>query len=127
MSGAVVWAFEANRRPFLLIAHPLKFLAGVAAADRAEVERGMATQPPGIIVLDGYTERTFGKAVPTLSELLKEAYEPIARWEGGRHPLQVYRRRDSTGSPSALPPARTSEMPGIRRECAGLPECATGG
>jgi hypothetical protein len=93
MSGAVVWAFEAGRRPFLLISHPLKFLARHVPQERAEIEAGLATVPPKIVVLDGYTERTFGKVVPTLTRLLEQGYEPLGTWEGGRHPVRLYRAK----------------------------------
>ena len=92
MSGAVSWEFEADRRPFLRVSHPLKFLARRRPDEQAEVEHGIVATPPRIVVLDGYTERTYGKVLPGLSELIQREYTPIGRWEGARHPVQVFQR-----------------------------------
>jgi hypothetical protein len=93
MSGAVAWDFEADRRPFRLISHPLKFLARVEPWEEAEVERGMATAPPAIVVLDGYTELTFGRVFEPLTDVVKQQYDLLGSWEGGRHLVQVFRLR----------------------------------
>ena len=92
MSGAVSWEFEADRRPFLRVSHPLKFLARRRPDEQAEVEHGIIATPPGIVVLDGYTERTYGKVLPNLGELIQREYTLIERWEGGRYPVQLFRR-----------------------------------
>ena len=93
MSGAVAWDFEADRRPFRLISHPLKFLARVEPWEEAEVEQGMATAPPAVVVLDGYTELTFGRVFEPLTDVLKQQYDLLGTWEGGRHPVRVFRLR----------------------------------
>jgi 4-amino-4-deoxy-L-arabinose transferase-like glycosyltransferase len=93
MSGAVAWDFEADRRPFRLISHPLKFLARVEPWEEAEVEQGMATAPPAVVVLDGYTELTFGRVFQPLPDVLKQQYDLLGTWEGGRHPVRVFRLR----------------------------------
>ena len=97
MSGAVSWEFEADRHPFLRVSHPLKFLARRRPDEQAEIEHGIVATPPRIIVLDGYTERTYGKVLPNLEELVRRNYTPVGRWEGARHPVQVFRRNDGSG------------------------------
>jgi hypothetical protein len=92
MSGAVSWEFEADRRPFLRVSHPLKFLARRRADEQAAVEHGIGATPPRIVVLDGYTERTYGKVLPALAEIIRRDYTAVGRWEGARHPVQVFRR-----------------------------------
>jgi hypothetical protein len=53
----------------------------------------MATAPPAIVVLDGYTELTFGRVYEPLTEVVKQQYDLLGSWEGGRHLVQVFRLR----------------------------------
>lgn len=99
MSGAVAWEFEAGRRPFRRISHPLKFLARSEPWEEREVERGMATAPPAIVVLDGYTERTFGRVFEPLPDVLRQRYDLLGTWQGARHPVQLFRLKARTPAP----------------------------
>lgn len=99
LSGAVVWALAAHRHPFLKISHPLSFLADFDPEDRAKIEAGLARRPPRIVVLDGYTEKTFGRRLPELEALIARSYREVESFDGARFPVRVYRlEAESAGS-----------------------------
>ena len=71
ISGAVIWEFQASRRPFQLISHP--FELEFATEDRkAAIGRAAALRPPKVIILDGWTERLYIRQIPSLTQLLTE-------------------------------------------------------
>ncbi len=100
LSGAVVWALAAHRHPFLKISHPLGLLADFDQEERAKIEAGLARRPPRIVVLDGYTEKTFGRRLPELEALIARSYREVASFDGARFPVRVYRlEAGSAGGP----------------------------
>ncbi len=107
LSGAVIWEFEADRHPFMRISHPLQFEKRVHATWARKVSERLAAAPPRVVVLDGYTERTYLRCFPQLRAALATRYAPAGDpVTGSRHPVQVYVLREPG------PPARS---PGFRR------------
>lgn len=79
ISGAVIWEFQASRRPFQMISHP--FEIEFATKDRkVAIGRAAAMRPPKVIILDGWTERLYLRHIPSLNQLIAEKYRlvPIA-------------------------------------------------
>jgi hypothetical protein len=79
ISGAVIWEFQASRRPFRMISHP--FEIEFATKDRkVAIGRAAAMRPPKVIILDGWTERLYLRHIPSLNQLIAEKYRlvPIA-------------------------------------------------
>ncbi len=99
MSGAVIWELEAGRRPFANVTHPLGFLLGNSAGEPERLARELVTAPPRFVVLDGYTERTYGLLLPRLEETLAERYQLVADLPGLHFPVRVYQLREP-GPPS---------------------------
>ena len=99
MSGAVIWELEAGRRPFANVTHPLGFLLGNAAGEPERLARELATAPPRFVVLDGYTERTYGLLLPGLIQTLADRYRLVADLPGLHFPVRVYQLREA-GAPS---------------------------
>ncbi|HET7600826.1 MAG TPA: glycosyltransferase family 39 protein [Gemmatimonadales bacterium] len=96
LSGAVTWALDAGRRPYLNISHPLGFLIEMTVQERADIAVGLVTRPPRIVVLDGYTERTFERKVPMLGSIVARDYELMGTFpDAGEFPVRVYRRSRS--------------------------------
>ncbi len=68
-SGAVIWEWQADRRPFARLSHPLALLArtpSALATLSASLREQLATHPPRFIVMDGYTQLTYGAQVAQL-------------------------------------------------------------
>jgi 4-amino-4-deoxy-L-arabinose transferase-like glycosyltransferase len=95
MSGAVIWELQAQRKPFLDISHPLKFEEWITERERERLETGIRTYPPEIIILDGYTEKTYFRQVPWLWNFLSFRYDLVHTAEPARHPVKVYRQKES--------------------------------
>jgi hypothetical protein len=94
ISGAVIWEFQASRRPFQMISHP--FELEFATADRkAAIARAAEERPPKVIILDGWTERLYIRQIPSLSGLLSERYRlvPIAAGPAAFE-VKVYRLKE---------------------------------
>jgi 4-amino-4-deoxy-L-arabinose transferase-like glycosyltransferase len=109
MSGAVIWEFQADRRPIANISHPLGFLIGMLPSQVTELETLLATRPPRFIVLDGYTEQTYGANLPDFDRLLAERYSLDLTIEGSYYPVKVYGLTQPPSSqPGAGPEARGS-------------------
>ena len=69
----------------------------------------LASQPPRIIVLDGYTERTYLKQVSAIEPLLQTSYRLIQEVSGSRSPVKVFVLRDQSdriGRVMAVPSQR---------------------
>lgn len=75
ISGGVIWELQALRRPFHNISHPLTFEEGISKEQAAAVTLAANRRPPKVIILDGYTEKTYMRAFPRLRELLETRYE----------------------------------------------------
>jgi len=98
MSGAVIWELEAGKRPFANISHPLGFRRGgpQALAERLELE--LHNVPPRFVVLDGYTERTYGLLLPDLLQTLAVRYRLVLDVPGARYPVRVYQLQGPSGA-----------------------------
>ena len=95
MSGGVIWEFQANRRPIANISHPSVFILGMSRADAERVEGQLATRPPRFIVLDGFTERTYGANLPDFDRVLQQRYALEMSLTGSYFPVRVYRLREA--------------------------------
>lgn len=99
LSGAVIWEFEAGRRPFANISHPLGFEGGLREHARAGILERLRTHPPRLIILDGYTEKTYLRHVPDLGRLMAGSYDFVEEVSGSKYPVKIYAWR-----PAALGP-----------------------
>jgi len=90
MSGAVIWELQASRRPFQMISHPLGFIYGMSEEKKATITLAARTRPPKVIILDGYTEKTYMRRVPSLKELLKERYQLMTTEGPAKYPVRIY-------------------------------------
>lgn len=91
LSGTPIWAFEANRQPFAEVSHPLMFRdATIRHGTPERLRRDFATRPPRMIILDGYTQKTWYHVLPSLPKLIRREYKRIAKVEGGNYPVQVF-------------------------------------
>ena len=91
MSGAVIWEFQALRRPFHMISHPLIFEFPVSHAKQNEVRTAVAANPPKIIILDGVTEKTYFRQIPSISDLLHREYRLVLTEGTKQNPIRVFR------------------------------------
>jgi 4-amino-4-deoxy-L-arabinose transferase-like glycosyltransferase len=92
LSGAVIWELEAGRRPYMNISHPLGLMNELRSQVGPPIERGLAERPPAVVVLDGYTERTYFGAIPDLPALIEARYTRTLTVENDTRPrIEVYR------------------------------------
>jgi 4-amino-4-deoxy-L-arabinose transferase-like glycosyltransferase len=91
ISGAMIWELQSDRRPFENVSHPLAFMLGVHPTESAALTQRLKAAPPRFVVLDGYTEQTYGVAVP-LTDVLAERYVLDTTVTGSDFPVRVYRR-----------------------------------
>jgi len=91
MSGAVIWELQALRRPYLNISHPLRMESVMAEDEKERLASAILTQPPEVIVLDGYTERTYFRQLPWLSDFLESRYEMVNSVGQAKYPVIVYK------------------------------------
>ncbi len=94
LSGAVIWEFAAGRRPFMNLSHPLAYMYTMPPEMRQRITDTLASKPPRIVVLDGYTERTHLQHLPQLRTLLATGYEAVGEVAGSRYPVRVYALRE---------------------------------
>jgi 4-amino-4-deoxy-L-arabinose transferase-like glycosyltransferase len=94
MSGAVIWELEAGRRPFANVSHPLGFAADATPDFTDRLSRKLANEPPRFVVLDGYTEKTYGMLLKNLPETLSARYRQVLDLPGLHYPVRVYRLRE---------------------------------
>jgi Dolichyl-phosphate-mannose-protein mannosyltransferase len=94
ISGAVIWEFQALRRPFQMISHP--FEIEFATEDRKmAIGRAAAMRPPKVIILDGWTERLYIRHVPSLTELITKRYRLVRIASGpAAFEVKVYRLQE---------------------------------
>ena len=96
-SGGVIWEFQAGRRPFANLSHPLALNAGTAPERSEQLRRALRLNPPEAVVLDGYTEITYLRAFPDMAELWNRktgTMRHLATLEGSREPVRIYVDRD---------------------------------
>ncbi|NNF13894.1 MAG: hypothetical protein HKN72_11755 [Gemmatimonadetes bacterium] len=95
LSGAVIWELQAERRPYMNISHPLSFRLNLDDEEAASMQRALAEDLPSVVVLDGYTEQTWFRAVPELPAILEARYERTLAVEADtRYPVEVYRLKE---------------------------------
>lgn len=94
LSGAVIWELEAGRRPFANISHPLGFGADATPDFIDRLSRKLVNEPPRFVVLDGYTEKTYGMLFKDLPETLSARYRLVLDLPGVNYPVRVYRLRE---------------------------------
>ncbi|MGD8496016.1 MAG: glycosyltransferase family 39 protein [Gemmatimonadales bacterium] len=99
MSGAVVWEFVANREPFMRISHPLLLRKGISRQLHDTILARFEDAPPGVVILDGYTEQTYLRMVPELRPLIDRDYELVREFSGARYPVRVYERASRASTP----------------------------
>jgi len=94
ISGAVIWEFQALRRPFQMISHPFE-LEFATENRKIAIGRAAAMRPPKVIILDGWTERLYIRHIPSLTELVNERYQlvPIASGPAAFE-VKVYRLKE---------------------------------
>lgn len=90
LSGAMIWTFESNTRPFMNQTHPLGFLRGMSDNQKRKIEVKIENEKPKFIVLDGYTEKTHLRNVNNISDLLNESYVLKKEVYGSFYPVKVY-------------------------------------
>jgi hypothetical protein len=95
MSGAAIWELQALRRPFLGISHPLIFEHKIPVKYRQRLEAPKNVKLPEIIILDGYTEKTYLRQLPWLRDQLNSEYKKVFTAEPARRPVQVYQQKNS--------------------------------
>ena len=105
LSGGMIWAFQADRHPFLNITHPIGFLSGMMVEDRRLINGALAKRPPRVIVLDGYTEQTLLPDAAARARLLESRYRSVGEVLGGRFPVRLFVLRTDVAKTPA--PART--------------------
>ena len=94
ISGGLIWEFQAGLQPFQRITHPLKFEFGLPAEQAADLDARIKATPPRFIVLDGYTQHSYGTVVPDLAQVISDRYEQIVTVPGGKYPVQLYQLRE---------------------------------
>jgi hypothetical protein len=94
ISGGLIWEFQAGLQPFQRITHPLKFEFGLPAEQAADLDARIKARPPRFIVLDGYTQHSYGTVVPDLAQVISDRYEQIVTVPGGKYPVQLYQLRE---------------------------------
>jgi hypothetical protein len=94
MSGAVIWEFESGRKPFMNLTHPLSYLEALPTELHSQLVNRLLQRPPKVVVLDGYTEKTFLKHLQELPPLLNSHYEHVSQILGSRAPINVYIKRN---------------------------------
>jgi len=94
MSGAVIWEFQALRKPFQMISHPLRFARGIPEEERLTIKAGFELRPPKVIILDGYTQRLYMRDLPWLTELLQSRYQSVVEAGPEVLPVKIYQLRE---------------------------------
>ena len=92
LSGGVIWSVESGRGVYANISHPLALRVGTTREVIDGIEHGLRDAPPKLVILDGYTERTFGAVTPTLYQVLAEDYGLVGQHIGSKYPVRLYRR-----------------------------------
>lgn len=99
LSGANIWTIEAGRKMFADVTHPLALMVPDKYVGQPYRRIGdlLRESPPDAIILDGYTEKTYGSHWD-LAELIKDRYsggENVTIAGGSEYPLVIYIRNDA--------------------------------
>ena len=96
LSGAVIWELQAQRRPFLNISHPTAFESKITRTEKEIIETALTTEPPEVIILDSYTEKTYFRHIAWLNEFLHSKYQLVYSAGPARtSPVETYRLRST--------------------------------
>jgi hypothetical protein len=93
MSGAVIWELQALRKPFLGISHPLAFENRISKEERENLEAAINENPPGVIILDSFTEKTYFRQIPWLWNFLSSKYDLVYTAQPARKPVQIFQQK----------------------------------
>jgi hypothetical protein len=92
----VIWELQAQRRPFLNISHPTAFESRITRTEKEIIETALTTEPPEVIILDGYTEKTYFRHIAWLNEFLHSKYQLVYSAGPARtSPVETYRLRST--------------------------------
>ena len=94
MSGALIWEFQALRKPFLGISHPLSFEHRIPEKERERIETAIKENPPEVIILDSRTERTYFRQFPMLWNVLGSEYNLVFTAEPAKKPVLIYQLKN---------------------------------
>jgi len=78
MSGGIIWSYLADRYPYMQQDHPLGYYK--SGTDSEEVDifyRYYLSNPPAIVILDGFTEKVWYKNT-RLKAAVENDYLPFA-------------------------------------------------
>jgi hypothetical protein len=109
ISGAVIWEFQALRRPFQMISHPFE-LEFATKNRKMAIGRAAAMRPPKVIILDGWTERLYIRHVPSLTDLLDQRYRLVPITGPSAFNVKVYRLKEKPGGDVNVFPTKAVEQ-----------------
>ncbi|MBN1826594.1 MAG: glycosyltransferase family 39 protein [Candidatus Eisenbacteria bacterium] len=113
LSGAVIWEYLADRRPFHGIDHPLSLQSQEPYNERhLEVFEIFRRKPPAVVVIDGQTEKTYFRA-PGLEALIRSTWAQTLRIDGPT-PVEVWVRPPDADPPAPSSLSGATETPGTR-------------
>jgi len=75
--------------------HPLALALPISENERKLLKASIFETPPAIVIMDGYTEKTYLRQVPTLKRLLTEAYSKVYTAGPARMPVEIFQYRSS--------------------------------
>ncbi|MFW6193866.1 MAG: hypothetical protein ACOC83_10310, partial [Gemmatimonadota bacterium] len=96
-SGGVIWEFQAGRKPFARVTHPLVLRSGAGRSERDRLRRKLLSSPPGAVVTDGYTEQTYFRVLPEMEGLLDREFDHVATITGSRFPVRIHVHNSESG------------------------------
>ncbi len=95
ISGGVIWEFQALRRPFQMISHPMELENPLTQEQKAMIESAIVRRPPKAIILDGYTETTYARVL-RLAELVDARYQFESTAGPATVPVKLYRLKEGS-------------------------------
>jgi len=90
LSGAMIWTFESNTRPFMNKTHPSGYLRRMDDDQIIQIDNEMEKEKPKFIILDGYTEQIYLGKVNSIRNSLNDSYILGKEEYGSRYPVKVY-------------------------------------
>ncbi len=90
LSGAMIWTFESNTRPFMDKTHPSGYLRRMDDDQIRQIDNEMENDVPKFIILDGYTEQIYLGKVNSIRNSLNESYILGKEVYGSKYPVKVY-------------------------------------
>jgi hypothetical protein len=90
LSGAMIWAFESNSKPFMNETHPLSFLREMTNSKLRLIENKLRIEKPDFIVMDGYTESIYFQSIQELHNTINKSYVLKKDVRGSKYPVRVY-------------------------------------